>query len=225
MIERIGRGGGDLNARPPAPRQGIRKADQFAASCIQNIVAERKSWTFEFMPHGEISEDCLYLNIWTPARSAGEKRPVFLWMYGGGNVAGSAAVPLYDGESLAKKGLVVVTINYRLGLFGFFTHPELTKESDTSVNYGILDQLAALQWVHEISRPSAAIRHGLRSPDSQPAPATLTFWLHRRLQSVFSLGPLKKADRILCPTCARSSSRSKTAFTLPRQRVCILWRS
>jgi para-nitrobenzyl esterase len=143
---------GDLRwraPRPVVPWQGIRKTDQFSASCVQNIVPERKPWTFEFMTHGEISEDCLYLNIWTPAKSAGEKRPVLFWMYGGGNVEGSAAVPVYDGEGLAKKGLVVVTINYRLGVFGFFTHPELTKESDTSGNYGILDQLAALHWVHE----------------------------------------------------------------------------
>src|SRR5579864_1546843 len=78
---------GDLRWRAPRPLvpwQGIRKADQFSASCIQNIVAERKPWTFEFMTHGEISEDCLYLNIWTPAKSAGEKLPVFFWMYGGG---------------------------------------------------------------------------------------------------------------------------------------------
>jgi para-nitrobenzyl esterase len=140
------------NLRWRAPRSvvawtGVRKADHFSASCIQNVVTERKPWTFEFMTHGEISEDCLYLNIWTPAGSAGEKHPVFFWMYGGGNNEGSAAVPVYDGEQLAKKGLVVVTINYRLGVMGFFTHPELTKEADTSGNYGLLDQLAALHWV------------------------------------------------------------------------------
>jgi hypothetical protein len=143
---------GDLRWRAPRMPdawQVIRKADQFSASCIQNIVPERKPWTFEFMTHGEISEDCLYLNIWTPAKSAGEKRQVFFWLYGGGNVEDRAAVPVYDGENLAKKGLVVVTINYRLGLFGFFTHPEPTKESDISDNYGLLDQLAALQWVHD----------------------------------------------------------------------------
>jgi para-nitrobenzyl esterase len=131
----------------PAAWKGVRKADQFSASCIQNIVPERKPWTYEFMTHGEISEDCLYLNIWTPAKSTVEKLPVFFWMYGGGNVEGSAAVPVYDGESLAKKGLVVVTINYRLGVLGFLTHPELTKETDTSGNYGVLDQVAALKWV------------------------------------------------------------------------------
>jgi para-nitrobenzyl esterase len=143
---------GDLRWRAPRPATvwtGIRKADRFSASCIQNVVTERKPWTFEFMTHGDISEDCLYLNIWTPAGAAREKHPVFFWMYGGGNTEGSAAVPVYDGEQLAKKGLVVVTINYRLGVFGFFTHPELTKESDTSGNYGLLDQLAALEWVKD----------------------------------------------------------------------------
>jgi para-nitrobenzyl esterase len=143
---------GDLRwraPRPPAAWTGVRKADRFSASCIQNLATERKPWTFEFMTHGEISEDCLYLNIWTPASAAREKHPVFFWMYGGGNNEGSAAVPVYDGEQLAKKGLVVVTINYRVGVLGFFTHPDLTKESDTSGNYGLLDQLAALQWVKE----------------------------------------------------------------------------
>ncbi len=131
----------------PAAWKGVRKGDNFSASCIQNVVTERKPWTFEFMAHGDISEDCLYLNIWTPAKSTGEKLPVLFWMYGGGNVEGSASVPVYDGDNLAKKGLVVVTINYRLGVLGFFTHPALTKEADTSGNYGLLDQLAALKWV------------------------------------------------------------------------------
>jgi para-nitrobenzyl esterase len=143
---------GDLRWRAPRPAAiwtGVRKADRFSASCIQNVVTERKPWTFEFMTHGDISEDCLYLNIWTPAGAAREKHPVFFWMYGGGNTEGSAAVPVYDGEQLAKKGLVVVTINYRLGVLGFFSHPELTKESDTSGNYGLLDQLAALEWVKD----------------------------------------------------------------------------
>jgi para-nitrobenzyl esterase len=145
---------GDLRWRAPkqvVPWQGVRRADKFSASCIQNIVAERKPWTYEFMTHGDISEDCLYLNVWTTAKSAPEKRPVFVYLYGGGFSEGSAAVPVYDGEGLAKKGLVVVTINYRLGLFGFLALPELTRESDhrASGNYGLLDQIAALQWVHE----------------------------------------------------------------------------
>lgn len=145
---------GDLRWRAPkqvVPWQGVRRADQFSASCIQNVVAERKPWTYEFMTHGDISEDCLYLNVWTAAKSAAEKRPVFVYLYGGGFAEGSGAVPVYDGEGLAKKGLVVVTINYRVGVLGFLALPELTRESDhrASGNYGLLDQIAALQWVHE----------------------------------------------------------------------------
>ncbi|MGO8816748.1 MAG: carboxylesterase/lipase family protein [Terriglobia bacterium] len=145
---------GDLRWRAPnpvLPWQGVRRANQFSASCVQNVVTERKPWTHEFMTHGEISEDCLYLNVWTPAKSSSEKRPVFVYLYGGGFMEGSAAVPVYDGEGLAKKGLVMVTINYRLGILGFLALPELTCESghQASGNYGLLDQIAALRWVHE----------------------------------------------------------------------------
>jgi para-nitrobenzyl esterase len=138
---------GDLRWRAPkpvAPWQGVRQADKFSAGCMQTIRTERKPWTYEFMTHGEVSEDCLYLNVWTAAKSAREKRPVFVFIHGGAFTEGSAAVPVYDGEGLAKKGLVVVTINYRLGVLGFLAHPELTKESDhqASGNYGLLDQIA-----------------------------------------------------------------------------------
>ena len=103
------------------------------------------------MTHDDISEDCLYLNVWTGAKSASEKRPVYLYIYGGGFNEGSAAVPVYDGEGLAKKGLVVVTFNYRVGVLGFLAHPELSKESGHQVsgNYGLLDQIAALRWVRQ----------------------------------------------------------------------------
>jgi para-nitrobenzyl esterase len=136
---------------PAAPWTGVLKADKFGASCIQTIVQERKPWTYEFMTHNEISEDCLYLNVWTPARSASEKRPVFVYIYGGAFTEGSGAAPVYDGEGLASKGLVVVTFNYRVGILGFFNHPELSAESShhASGNYGLLDQVAALQWVHD----------------------------------------------------------------------------
>jgi para-nitrobenzyl esterase len=97
------------------------------------------------------SEDCLYLNVWTPASSAQAHLPVMVWIYGGGFGAGSASEPRQDGENLAKKGVVVVSFNYRLGIFGFFSHPELTKESphQAAGNYGLLDQVAALEWVHK----------------------------------------------------------------------------
>ena len=143
---------GDLRwraPRPPAAWQGVRKAGQFAANCMQEMKESQGPWTSEYQPHGPVSEDCLYLNVWTAANSANDKRPVLVYLPGGAFTGGSGDVPVYDGENLAKKGLVVVTINYRLGIFGFFTHPELSKESDqhSSGNYGLLDQVAALEWV------------------------------------------------------------------------------
>ena len=99
----------------------------------------------------EMSEDCLYLNVWTPAANADEKLPVMFWIHGGGFQAGSASEPRQDGEQLARKGVVVVSANHRLGVFGFLAHAELSKESgrNASGNYGLLDQVAALQWVHD----------------------------------------------------------------------------
>ena len=111
-------------ARGPRPRSGRAASSR---SCT-----ERKPWTYEFMAHNEISEDCLHLNVWTGAKSAAERRPVFVYIYGGGFNEGSTAVPVYDGEGLAKKGVVVVTANYRVGVLGFLVHPELTKESPQS---------------------------------------------------------------------------------------------
>jgi para-nitrobenzyl esterase len=136
---------------PVVPWQGVRRAESFGASCMQSIVSERKPWTYEFMAHNEISEDCLSLNVWTGAASARERRPVFFYIYGGGFNEGSTAVPVYDGEGLAKKGVVVVTANYRVGVLGFLAHPELSKEGRASVsgNYGLFDLIAALQWVHD----------------------------------------------------------------------------
>ena len=143
---------GDLRWRPPKPAaawQGVRRAGQFSAACIQDPVRSLGPWTEEYMHQGDYSEDCLYLNVWTASKDASEKRPVFVWIYGGAFTGGSTAVAVYDGEGLAHKGLVVVTINYRVGVLGFLAHPELTKESDVraSGNYGLLDQIAALRWV------------------------------------------------------------------------------
>ena len=96
-----------------------------------------------------MSEDCLHLNLWTPAKTANDRLPVMVWIHGGGLTRGSSTTPMYDGENLARKGVVVVTLNYRLGIFGFFANPELASESahHASGNYGLLDQVAALQWV------------------------------------------------------------------------------
>src|SRR6185437_17001200 len=116
------------------------KADQFGATCMQGRGSS-----------ATVSEDCLYLNVWTGAKSAAEKRPVMVWIYGGGYNTGSGSQAMYDGDALAKKGAVVVTLNYRLGVFGFFSYPELTRESDRrgAGNFGLLDSIAALQWVQK----------------------------------------------------------------------------
>ena len=143
---------GALRWRAPQPAaawSGVRAADKFGPSPIQTVVEGRVPWTHEFMTHGSISEDCLYLNVWTPAKTAADKLPVFVWVYGGGYNEGSGAVDVYNGEGLARKGVVFVSFNYRVNRFGFFAHPELTKESgvNASGNQGLLDALAALKWV------------------------------------------------------------------------------
>jgi len=145
---------GERRWAPPEPAaswSGVRRADRFEPACMQNVVTERKPWTYEFMAHGAVSEDCLYLNIWTRRVGPGARQPVYVFLHGGGFNEGSGAVSVYDGEGLARKGLVVVTINYRLGAFGFLAHPELTKSSPQHIsgNYGLLDQIAALRWVRD----------------------------------------------------------------------------
>ncbi|MDF2159233.1 carboxylesterase family protein [Algoriphagus sp. CAU 1675] len=136
--------------QPVLPWDGIKACVANPASAMQNPPVPFFAWSEEFLiPKEPISEDCLYLNVWTGAEKSDEKRPVMVWIHGGGFSGGSGTVPLYDGLDLAKEGIVVVTINYRLGIFGFFAHPELSQESDNAVsgNYGILDQIAALEWV------------------------------------------------------------------------------
>jgi para-nitrobenzyl esterase len=137
--------------QPPAKWDGVRRADTFGTSCMQNQAGSRLPWTEEFMTQGPIGEDCLFLNVWTAARNPNARLPVMFWIYGGGFNEGSSSVAVYDGAALARKGVVVVTVNYRVGPLGFLTHPELTRESEhhSSGNYGILDQIAALQWVRD----------------------------------------------------------------------------
>ena len=145
---------GDLRWKEPqpvAPWKGTRKCDSFGPNAMQGKPVPFFVWTEEFLipKNGIISEDCLYLNVWTSAKSTTERRPVIVYVHGGGFVNGSGSVSIYDGEAMAAKGIVFVTINYRMGVFGFLAHPELTKESPhhASGNYGILDQMAALRWV------------------------------------------------------------------------------
>jgi para-nitrobenzyl esterase len=134
---------GDLRWREPQPAgtwQGVRKADQFAPGCIPSMGGP---------PPSGASEDCLYLNIWTPAKSPTERVPVLVWIYGGGFNAGATSVPVHDGGKLARRGVMLVTIGYRVGVIGFLAHPELSAESPHRVsgNYGLLDMVAALQWI------------------------------------------------------------------------------
>jgi para-nitrobenzyl esterase len=124
-----------------APWTEVRQATAFGARCMQGPIYT------DMVFRDQLSEDCLYLNVWAPASA--DKLPVMVWIYGGGFQGGSASEPRQDGSRLATKGVVVVSMNYRLGVFGFLAHPELTKESanHASGNYGLLDQIAALQWV------------------------------------------------------------------------------
>lgn len=140
---------GDLRWREPQPVktwEGVRLADTFGPKAMQKPIFG----DMNFRANGT-SEDCLYLNVWTPAKSGQERLPVLVYFYGGGFMAGDGSEPRYDGANIARKGLIAVTVNYRLGVFGFFAHPELTAESPhkASGNYGLLDQAAALAWVHK----------------------------------------------------------------------------
>ena len=134
---------GDLRWRapqPPAKWDGVKQATKFAPAPMQGGNP----------PSGK-SEDCLYLNVWTPAKSAKEKVPVLVWIYGGGFSFGSTSEPGYSGEKLAKKGVVLVSIAYRVGQLAFLAHPELSAESPNHVsgNYGLLDMIAGLQWIQK----------------------------------------------------------------------------
>jgi para-nitrobenzyl esterase len=132
--------------QPVAAWKMVRPAKEFGPRCMQQPIFGDMG----FRSNG-MSEDCLYLNVWTPAKSGSERLPVMVYFFGGGFMAGDGSEPRYDGESMATKGIVAVTVNYRLGVFGFLAHPELTKESPHHVsgNYALLDQNAALQWVHQ----------------------------------------------------------------------------
>jgi para-nitrobenzyl esterase len=143
---------GDLRWAPPQPPKawkGVKKTVAYAPACMQHVIVERDLG----LDPTPVSEDCLYLNVWTPAKSSSARLPVMVWIYGGGFTIGGTSMPQYDGVNLAKKGVVYVSIAYRLGPLGFLADPELTKEQDGhSGNYGLLDQIAGLKWVqHNIA--------------------------------------------------------------------------
>jgi len=138
---------GELRWRPPqapAPWQGIRFAAEYGPDCMQN------PFPGDAAPLGvKPSEDCLYANVWAPEKPPSKRLPVMVWIYGGGFVNGGSSPAVYDGSQFARRGVIMVSFNYRLGRFGFFAHPALTKEnpSEPHGNYGYMDQIAALKWV------------------------------------------------------------------------------
>jgi para-nitrobenzyl esterase len=137
--------------QPMVPWKGIREPLAAVPACIQAVDRNHLPWTPEYMHQGDMSEDCLLLNIWAPRKAAGARLPVLVYVYGGGFTSGSIAVQIYDGAALASKGVVIVEANYRVGALGFLAHPDLTRESPhhSSGNYGLLDQVAGLRWVKE----------------------------------------------------------------------------
>src|SRR5262245_1322659 len=142
---------GALRWQPPQPPDkwnGVRPAAAFGPRCVQPNRPDHAVGYFG--PEAE-SEDCLTLNIWTGGLSPADKRPVMVWFHGGGFLVGSGSLPIFNGETLARRGVVVVTVNYRLGRLGFLAHPGLSAEQPhrASGNYGLLDQIAALRWVRD----------------------------------------------------------------------------
>jgi para-nitrobenzyl esterase len=143
---------GELRWRAPQPVAtwtGVRNAEKFGAVCMQPKGIGRPNISVDLPDSPAANEDCLYLNVWTAARSASERRAVMFWIYGGAYTEGAGSSPHTDGEALARKGVVLVSFNYRLGPFGFFSHPDLTNESghNASGNQALMDAIAALRWV------------------------------------------------------------------------------
>jgi para-nitrobenzyl esterase len=147
---------GDLRWKQPQPAahwSGVRKADAFGNVCVQRPAPKRvpNNVATDLPDSPKMNEDCLYLNVWTDAKRAAARLPVMVWIYGGAYTEGAGSSPHNDGEALARKGVVLVTFNYRLGPFGFFSHPELSKDSghDASGNQALGDSIATLQWVQQ----------------------------------------------------------------------------
>lgn len=238
---------GDLRWRPPESLpgwSGVRDAHAFGPRCIQ---FDRDRASISYFGPEEQSEDCLTLNIWTAANDPDERRAVLVWFHGGGWAVGSGSLPIFDGEALAKRGAVVVTVNYRIGVLGFLAHPELSAESSVGAcgNYGILDQIAALRWIRDNiaafggdpgcvtifgqSAGSASVNILMASPLSRGL-------FHRAIaQSGGLMGPLGKPgggsmlDRAEAEKCGlrygdRLGTKSIVAMReMPSERVQLSW--
>jgi len=158
---------GDLRWREPKPApiwSGVRTATVYGTACIQTPGLSHANGG----DPGPLSEDCLYLNVWTPKLGSSTRLPVMVWIHGGAHIFGAGGPPIYDGTPLAKKGAVIVNFNYRLGRLGFFAHPALRTENPNGpVNFGLLDQIAALQRVPRTRRRGK--KPSLPTPKKNPA--------------------------------------------------------
>ena len=192
--------------QPPATWTGVRKADHFSPSCMQNIRGEHLPWTREFMAQYPISEDCLYLNVWTATKRGNTPRPVLLWIHGGGLVEGAASPSIYNGEQLARQGIVVVSINYRLGVFGFLAHPDLTGESPqhASGDYGLEDVVAALRWVHDNIAAFGGDPHRITVAGQSSGAAVVIYLTASPLAKGLFQGAIAESGAYISPPSTRS---------------------
>jgi len=212
--------------QPVTPWKGVRKADRFGPRCMQRPLFG----DMVFRSNG-MSEDCLYLNVWTPAHSEGRKLPVLVYFYGGGFLAGDGSEPRYDGASLARRGIVTVTVNYRLSVFGFLALPALAEESPhhATGNYGLLDQNAALRWVHRniaaFGGDPAQVTIGGESAGSMSVSAQMASPLSKGLmqraigESGAVLGNLKPRPRTLTEQQGEAFMRHVGAHSLAQLRA------
>ena len=203
---------GSARWRPPVPIKpwaGVRKATDFGPACFQPTSKVASVYTVPPMP---MSEDCLTLNIWAPADS--HNAPVFFWIHGGALVSGASRDPLYDGARIAKRGIVVVSINYRLGVFGWLAHPELSLESPLGVsgNYGLLDQIEALQWVkRNISAFGGDPSNVTIAGESAGALSVMYLMAAPPARGLFSKAISESAYMISTPELKQSSFGSRSA--------------
>ena len=207
--------------QPVVPWEGERYCAEFAPIAMQEIPGRNpdniytREWHVD--PDIPMDEDCLYLNVWTPAKTAEERLPVFVWYFGGGLQVGYPAEMEFDGERLARRGIVVVTINYRVNVFGFLAHPQITAEQpDAPANFGHLDQQAATRWVKRNSRPSAATRR--RSPSAaspRAAAASAPSWPRRRTRACSRTPSSSPA----CSAASTGGSSRPRALPIPSRRA------
>lgn len=205
---------GEMRWKPPAPLgawDGVRDATQFGAACQQPGYPAGSIYAESY----KMSEDCLFLNIWSPAKA--KNAPVFLWIHGGNLIRGSSSQGLFDGAALAKRGIVVVSINYRLGIFGYFAHRELSAESPEGIsgNYGVQDQIAALQWVkRNIASFGGNAKNVTIAGESAGGLAILHMLASPRAHGLFSKAIVQSASLMNLPELKQERFGTPSAETL-----------